>query len=221
MLEPTENGDKKKTKEEKKRRKMIETGQLAPRYVSDRESDLGSPEQRLGDALINQDRRTNDLLMLLNAMGSGEQERILPQMFSFNDSEDGERSGPSTDYSPSGRAYTRNGRVMYQPISKEDPTRYEGTGRTIRPSDLYDILGGQSNLSGKDEREVLSMLSDPSVMQFFMDVYGEAGDARRPNTLTLKPRMNTEFTTGEHGTNYGQKKPKADKSCKGDKCWKN
>lgn len=184
--------------------------------------DRGTPEQRLGDALVNQGRDTGDLLDLLSSQGSKEYIRELPS-FGFNFGEE-ETDSPEYYYSSPGRGRAfvgGNGMTMYQPPSKEEG-QYQGTGRAVLPDDLEYIMGGNSPASSSQLRNAAQMLRDPAIMQYFMDIYSEAGRARKPNTITLKPKK--QKTSGSGGCNTlhivdGKPRWKRDSSCKDPKSW--
>lgn len=143
-----------------------------PKYRKAREKEQ-TPEQKLVQALASQGRGSEDLLMLLQAMRSPTEQERRTAMFS------GEPA-----YSAPGRAFRGPGdRVLYQPATESG--ELEGSGRAIGRGDVRTITGGRAEMSGRAEGEVAKMLRDPAVMRFFMDVYGEAGKARKPKVATL------------------------------------
>lgn len=147
-------------------------GEVDPKYKKAKEKEQ-TPEEKLVQALRSQERGAGDLLTLLQAMRSPTEIERRAAMF----------SGEPLYESP-GRAFRGPGdRVLYQPATEEG--ELEGTGRAIGRGDVRTITGGRAELSGRQETDVARMLRDPAVMRFFMDVYGEAGKARRPRTATL------------------------------------
>jgi len=143
-----------------------------PKYRKAREKEQ-TPEQKLVQALASQGRSSEDLLTLLQAMRSPTEQERRTAMF----------SGEPT-YEAPGRAFRGTGdRVLYQPATEEG--ELEGTGRAIGRGDVRTITGGRAELSSGQETDVARMLRDPAVMRFFMDVYGEAGKARKPRTVKL------------------------------------
>lgn len=133
-----------------------------------------TPEQKLVQALASQGRGSKDLMYLLSAMRSPTPQEQRAAMF----------TGEPV-YSAPGRAFRGpNDMVMYQPANEAG--ELEGTGRIVSSRDVRTITGGRGELSSRGEIEVANMLRDPAVMRFFMDVYGEAGKARKPNVTSLK-----------------------------------
>lgn len=143
-----------------------------PKYRRAQEKEQ-TPEEKLVQALRSQGRGAEDLLTLLQAMRSPTEQERRTAMFS------GEPL-----YEAPGRAFRGPGdRVLYQPATEEG--ELEGTGRAIGRGDVRTITGGRAALTGGQESDVARMLRDPAIMRFFMDVYGEAGKARRARTATL------------------------------------
>lgn len=106
---------------------------------------------------------------------------------------------PEPEYQAPGRAFRGPGDiVLYQPATEE--RELEGTGRAIGRGDVRTITGGRAELSGGQESDVARMLRDPAIMRFFMDVYGEAGKARKPTVSKLRrPKSQAECEI-EQGT---------------------
>jgi len=189
------------------------------RMYNRRDENMGTPEQRLGDALQSGGKDVNDLMDLLSAMNS--QRREGPSLFSLYNMTPEERERDEREYydrSPSrGRSYmSGNGMTMYQPES-ENEGEYLGSGRLPTVSDVESILG-RGAASSSQMRNVSKLFRDPAVMQYFMDIYGEAGRSYRPNTANLKYGGNrgTERSTGSQGVNHlwcGM-----DKSDRGENC---
>jgi hypothetical protein len=153
-------------------KKYKKGGEVDPKYKKAGESEQ-TPEQKLVQALRSQGRGAEDLLTLLQAMRSPTEQERRTAMFS-----------DEPTYEAPGRAYrTTADRVLYQPATEEG--ELQGTGRAIGRGDVRTITGGRSELSSRQETDIARMLRDPAVMRFFMDVYGEAGKARKPRTATL------------------------------------
>lgn len=175
---------------------------------------LGTPEQRLSDALYSGGRNAGDLMDLLSAMGTPPRQSSLAF---YNMSP--EESNREYHYrAPArGRAYmSGNGMTMYQPMS-ETEGEYLGSGRLPTMGDVASILG-PSGASNSQLRNVSTMLRDPAVMQYFMDIYGEAGRSYNPNTVKLGYGGNRDpqRSTGSQGVNHlwvGM-----DKSDRGENC---
>jgi hypothetical protein len=143
-----------------------------PRYAKAKDKEQ-SPEERLVDAIASQDRGSESLLYLLESMRSPTSEERTAEMFD-----------PSRRFTPMGRAFEKNGRVMYQGPS-ETEGQYSGSGTLPTRQDIREITGGRGDMSSRGEIQVAKMLRDPGVMRFFMDLYGEAGKKRRANTVSL------------------------------------
>ena len=188
------------------------------RYAA-RSQEYGTAEQRLGDALVSGGRDVGDLTTLLGAMNSPTYVRPLTSSFSFG-GEDPDDSGYYMRRSrPSGRAYlSGNGMPMYQPASEEEGM-YEGAGRAITSGDVLGIMGSNASVPNSQLSKVSKLLRDPAVLQYFMDIYGEAGQARRPDTVTLKNKKQDVRVGGKNDCNTlhivdGVPMRKRDPSCK-------
>lgn len=185
---------------------------------SDKELDLGTPEQRLGDALVSGDKDVGDLMTLLSVMGSGEYVSPSPFNIDFNANESDYYEPRSTSR---GRAYVSPvGTSMYQPPSKEEG-EYQGSGRAPTRDDVMEILGS-TTAKNSDLSKVARLLRDPAVLNYFMDLYDEAGTARKPDTVKLKNKE--QKTSGRDGCNTihlvkGKPVIKRDPSCKSSKSW--
>lgn len=189
------------------------------RYAA-RSDVYGTAEQRLGDALVSGGRDVGDLTTLLGAMNSPTYVRPLTSSFSFG-GEDPDDSGYYMSRSkPSGRAYlSGNGMPLYQPASEKEEGMYEGTGRAITSEDVLGIMGSNASVPNSQLSKVSKLLRDPAVLQYFMDIYGEAGQARRPDTITLKNKKQDVRVGGKNDCNTihivdGIPMRKRDPSCK-------
>ena len=203
-----------------KKKKKGDAPPAKPRYFySDNEiTNMGTAEQRLGDALVSGGKDVNDLMTLLNVMGTDEY--IAPSAFNidFGDTE-GEYYEPLSQ--SRGRAYADpTGMAMYQPPSEEEGL-YEGTGRTPTKEDVREIAG-TTTAKSSDLTKAAKLLRDPAVLRYFMDIENEAGEARDPNIITLKPKRQKTSGTGGCTTLHiidGKPKIKIDPSCRGPKSW--
>jgi len=175
----------------------------------------GTAEQRLGDALVSGGRDTGDLMTLLGAMRGGRYTK--PSGFNIDFS-------PEEDYynrrsEPSGRAYLSGTETpLYQPASEKEGM-YEGTGRAITGEDVLSIMGSNASVSNSQLSKVAKLLRDPAVLQYFMDIYGEAGEERRPDIVTLKNKKQDVRVGGKNDCNTihivdGIPMRKRDPSCK-------
>lgn len=150
-----------------------------PKYAE--EENAQTPEQKLVQALYSAGGDSGDLLSLLGAMRS--ESNLEKRQAMFNDQA---YSGPS------GRAYIGSmDKAYYQPQNEQG--EYIGTGRLATAGDVQAITGGRAPMSKSELSKVSRMLHDPAIMQFFMDIYGKAGKARKPNVTTLKtPKSSSE-----------------------------
>lgn len=179
------------------------TGRMYQRTGADvglEDERLGTPEQRLSDALASGGKDTGDLIDLLSAISTPQRSKSL----AFYDMSPEESNRQYYYRSPAaGRSYVSgNGMTMYQPAS-ENEGEYLGSGRLPNIEDVRSILGGGS-ASNSQLRKVATLLRDPAVMQYFMDIYGKAGKSYKPNTTKLGYGGNrdTERSTGSYGVNH-------------------
>ena len=179
------------------------TGRMYQRTGADvglEDERLGTPEQRLSSALYSGGRNVGDLTDLLSAMGTSPR----PTSLAFYNMTPEESNREYHYRSPAaGRSYvSRNGMTMYQPMS-ETEGEYLGSGRLPTMEDARSILGN-GTASNSQFRNVATMLRDPAVMQYFMDMYGKAGRSYNPNTVKLGYGGNrdTERSTGSYGVNH-------------------
>lgn len=207
-----------------KKKKKEDQEPSSPRYFhsavnAEGMDNLGTAEQRLGDALVSGGKDTRDLMTLLNVMGIEQTAPLSGFNIDFGDNAEGAYYEPLA--ASRGRAYTGpTGMAMYQPPSEEEGM-YEGTGRIPTKEDVKEITG-TTTASSSDLTKAAKLLRDPAVLNYFMDLYNEAGDARDPDTITLKPRK--QKTSGNDGCTTlhivdGKPKIKIDPSCRGPKSW--
>ena len=163
------------------------------------DEERGTNVQRLVDAMQSQGASAGDMMDLLSSMRAGTGESA-PVSFRMPDSmlseeelaarreeqEAAARAEAARTTDDKGRVFIdASGRAMYQPPSGQEG-RFMGTGRLPSASDVMTITGGSSQMRPSQERNVAKLLQDPAVMQYFMDIYGEAGRAYKPNTVRLK-----------------------------------
>ena len=179
---------------------------------------LGTAEQRLGDALVSGGKDVGDLMTLLNVMGADKYEAPSGFNIDFGDAE-------GSYYEPlansRGRAYAGpTGMAMYQPPSDEEGM-YEGMGRVPTKEDVKEIAGTTTARSS-DLTKAAKLLRDPAVLNYFMDLYDEAGEARDPDVITYKSKKQKTSGKGGCATIHlvdGKPKIKIDPSCRGPKSW--
>jgi len=147
-------------------------GTTKPKYSKARGKEQ-SPEERLSDAIASQGRGSKDLMYMLSAMRSPTALERKAETFD-----------PSLRFTPRGRAFEKNRKVMYQRPSDVEG-KYEGSGGLPTRGDVRKITGGRGYIGSRGETEVAKMLRDPAIIRYFMDLYGEAGKKKRAKTTSL------------------------------------
>jgi hypothetical protein len=160
-----------------------------------------SPEEKLAGALRSQERGTDSLLHLLEAMRSPTEFERRADMFNS-----------SSSFTPEGLVFQKeSGEIMYQPPSDTEG-EYLGSGRRIHKQDIGDITGGRAETTSKGQSEVAKMLQDPAVLRFFMDIYSESGKQKKGKTASISSK----------GSGCKPDKDgKIPESCKGKLSWTN
>lgn len=198
------------------------------------DEERGTNVQRLVDAMQSQGASSGDMMDLLLSMRAGTGESA-PVSFRMPDSmlseeelaerraeeEAKARAEEAMNTDSKGRVFVdASGRAMYQPPSGQEG-RFMGTGRMPSAADVMTITGGDAVMRPSQERNVARMLQDPAVMQYFMDIYGEAGKAYKPNLAKLKygGDRDPQRSTGGAVGHMSNRDPRCewDPSCKDEK----
>ena len=115
---------------------------------------------------------------------------------------------------PQARVYQGDSDVMFIQRPGEDG-EYSDRGRRLTTEDLQYVTGHSGDVLPKDRKLLNSMLQNPDILRYFMDVYGEGSDDFE--------RVKTYRQRGGGGDSYGSGRSvgKPDASCMGGQCWQN
>lgn len=154
--------------------------------------EYGTAEQRLTSGVA-QEGDINALLTLMNYMQP--------------------RSGASIYDTPlpQARAYTSNGNIFVQRPSEAGG--YTDRGVRLASGNIGYVPGLGGDVSSSDARIMNSLLQNPDVIRYFMDIYGsEAKEYPRVRRYNSRPdRSRSEQPKGR----------RIDPSCQGPQCWQN
>lgn len=160
--------------------------------------EYGTAEQRLSSAVA-QEGDVGALLTLMEYMSP--------------------KSGASIYDSPGpqARAYQGDSDVMFiQRAGEEEEGQYSDRGRRLTTQDIESVTGYSGDVQPKHRKLMNSMLQNPDILRYFMDVYSEGSDDFA-KVRTYRQRGGSSASS--YGTGRGVSKP--DASCMGGQCWQN
>jgi len=161
--------------------------QTLRKYASS-DLDYGTAEQRLSSGVA-QEGGVGALLSLLEYTGG-------PSNRSIYDTP-----------APQARAYKGDSDVLF--IQRPGPDGYTDRGKKLTSYDIESVTGYTGDISSSDKKLINSMLQNPDILRYFMDIYGE-GSESYPKVRRVNSRP-----PNDHGRNPGYNKRKIHDSCKG------
>lgn len=166
---------------------------------------LGTEEQLLSDALSDQGYDSGDLLSMLKLTklaSPSERQASMDAMFS------GEEPG-KVRY----RAHVEDDRVRLSELKGEGEGYYPSRPAQHAKDEAYEAIVGRG-LDPSEEKFMRSIMSDPALASYFMDIMGEASrDRAKVRLADPHPKSTGMLPGGKKGTG-----PKMHSSCRGGSC---
>lgn len=117
---------------------------------------------------------------------------------------------------PRARAYQGEGDAIFIQRPGEEEGEYLDRGRRLTSEDLQYVTGYSGEALPRDRKLINSMLQNPDILRYFMDIYGEGSeDFEKVKTY----RQRGGGGSDSYGTGRSVGKP--DASCMGGQCWQN
>lgn len=150
------------------------------------ESEYGTAQQRLADAIAMGGKDVNRLLTVMNYMGGNyatPQEVEMAQNFAPNIYDDSPDPNMDMRLPSYGRVFqTAPGAMMRVQMESDDP-RYDyiNEGGPLRANNIGALTGYEGpDPSSRDARVLNELLKEPDFVRYFTDIYGEADSDFRP-----------------------------------------